>query len=407
MINLKPKSRIPHMELPVKLILALTLILTLVTWYRFHVQLWTITDGNLSEASKTTPFWDFNNLWSGSKMVLADQSERLFDMDAYRATLREMADADLPDHEWSYPPNILLIGAPLATLPQMTAYLIWTFGTLAAFFAALRLFKLPKLAAAFLMVSPALIWNMFFGQNGALTAALLLGGLMLCSKRPWIAGVLFGLLTIKPHLGILIPFILLAGGNWRCIVAAAVTGISMFLLSGVLFGFDLWHGFVTYTQPLMSEIMHASWGQSFQGNAATWFAFARSMGANLGLAYAVQGAVTLFCIGYAFTLWRRESEYDRNLLVSQTVILAFLAAPYGYTYDMPAIAVTMAVLFLRRPVFLYALPLAVLWRWPMMNHQVFEATFLPLTAPLVTLLALAIARELHGKSTPAGSPMPA
>ena len=395
------------MDRIVKIILALTVVLTLITWYRFHVQLWTITDAGLSKASRTTPYWDFNNLWSGSKMVLEGHTERLFDMDLYRATLREMAGADLPNHEWSYPPNILLIGAPLAKLPQMTAYLIWTFGTLTAYFAALRLFKFPRIAVAIIMISPALIWNSFFGQNGALTAALLMGGLMLCSRRPWIAGICFGLLTIKPHLGLLIPFILLAGGNWRSFVAAAVTGITMFLLSGALFGFDLWHGFLNETRPLMTSIMHAPWGQDYQNNAATWFSFSRSVGADLTLAYAVQIAVTLGCILYAFCLWRREADYNRNLLVSQTLVLIFLAAPYGYTYDMAGVAISMAVLFMRRPTIICAISLALLWRWPLMGHLVTQSSGLALTAPLVTLLALALARELHGKFMPASSPVPA
>ena len=79
--------------------------------------------------------------------------------------------------------------------------------------------------------------NAFFGQNGAFTAALLVGGLLAAPKRPILAGVLFGLLTVKPQLGILIPFCLLASRNWRAFASAAVTTVTLVLLTGLAFGF--------------------------------------------------------------------------------------------------------------------------------------------------------------------------
>ena len=46
------------------------------------------------------------------------------------------------------------------------------------------------------------------GQTGLLAAALLGGGLLALRPRPVLAGVLFGLLTVKPQLGLLLPFAL-------------------------------------------------------------------------------------------------------------------------------------------------------------------------------------------------------
>ena len=42
-------------------------------------------------------------------------------------------------------------------------------------------------------------------------------------KRAKLAGILFGLLTCKPHLGLVLPMVLLALGAWRTIAAAAAT----------------------------------------------------------------------------------------------------------------------------------------------------------------------------------------
>jgi len=391
---------------PVKFLLIAVACVTLFLGYSYHAGLWTLTEAGLSAASRTTPYWDFNNLWSGSKMVLAGDAHLLFDAEGYRARLREMAGADLPDHEWSYPPNILLIGAMLAQLPQLPAYLIWTFGTITAWFASVRLLKLPPLMTAAIVVSPAIIWNALYGQNGALTAALLLGGLALSDKRPWFAGVLFGLLTIKPHLGLLIPFILMAQGNWRAIIGAAVTVIAMVLLTGALFGFDLWLGFLTQTRPLMTSIMHAPWGEGYHANSATGFAFMRSLGAGIGAAYAAQAAVSLSCLIIAVALWRKAAQYDRTILIALTLCLVFLAAPYGYTYEMAGVSLACAVLFLRRPSLTYALPLALLWLWPLINHFSVQAVDVALTTPLVILLCVALTAELR-RPKPASSPAPA
>ena len=66
------------------------------------------------------------------------------------------------------------------------------------------------IAAAF----PAVFVNIGHGQNGFLTAALLGGALHLLDRRPWLAGVLIGLLAYKPQFGVLIPIALLASRRW-------------------------------------------------------------------------------------------------------------------------------------------------------------------------------------------------
>ena len=74
----------------------------------------------------------------------------------------------------------------------------------------------------FLAVAPGVAVNVFFGQNGFLTAALLIGGLVNLDRRPILSGILFGMLTIKPQFGLLLPVLLLITGRWRVIAAAVV-----------------------------------------------------------------------------------------------------------------------------------------------------------------------------------------
>lgn len=325
-----------------------------------QAMIWRLDANGISIVGGRLPYWDFSNLWAGSLMVLQGHARDLFDVTAYRANLDAIFAASLPAQEWSYPPSILLIGVPLATLPIGAAYAVWSIGTVAAFHLALRPLRLPAAAHLFVLLSPAIWLNQVFGQNGALTAALLLGGLYLAPRRPVLAGILFGLLTIKPHLGILVPFCLLASRNWRAILSAAATTGLMMLATGAFFGFDVWMLFWTETRRIMTVIMEAPYPMAYHTHAATVFVAMRSLGAGLPLAYGGQAVTTLLAIAGAVYLWRPSSALDHRSRVCITCVLAILATPYGYSYDTAPLYPAIAWFLLREraPNILFY---AVLW----------------------------------------------
>ena len=114
------------------------------------------------------------------------------------------------------------------------------------------------IAAAF----PAVFVNIGHGQNGFLTAALLGGALHLLDRRPWLAGVLIGLLAYKPQFGVLIPIALLAGGRWSTIGAAVATVAALLAFSFVTLGGGVWHAFadsMTFTQTVVLEQGGTGW----------------------------------------------------------------------------------------------------------------------------------------------------
>ncbi|MCX7302762.1 MAG: glycosyltransferase family 87 protein [Hyphomicrobiales bacterium] len=335
--------------------------------FHYHVGLWTTGADGFSEVSRRLPYWDFTNLWAGSRMAIEGHVGTLFDVDAYRAELRAMFTPNLADHEWSYPPSIILFGAPLAALPILPAYLLWTFGTIAMLHFAIRPLRLPMPLHLAALASPAVFINAMFGQNGALTAALLIGGLLAAPVRPILAGVLFGLLTVKPHLGILVPFCLIASQNWRAFLSAATTAVLLAVATGLAFGFGVWPSFLTETRALMTAIMEAPYPQLYHANALTVFVMARAAGAGLGLAYAVQAVATALAIAAAIWLWLPSTPIDSRRRALATATLAIVATPYGYTYDSIPMCVALAYLFAvtskPRPLFL-----AIGWLFPLFAH---------------------------------------
>jgi hypothetical protein len=332
-----------------------------------HFHLWILDEKGFSVLNGRLPYWDFTNLWAGSKMALEGNAAALFDVETYRATLRAMFSPMLPDQEWSYPPSVALIGAPFALLPIFPAYLAWTFGTIALLYLAIRPLRLPPLVHLAAVASPAVFVNTVFGQNGALTAALLIGGLLIAPKRPILAGVLFGLLTIKPHLGILVPFCLIASLNWRAVASASATTAILAIATGFALGFDSWLLFVTETGPLMTAIMEAPYPQPYHANAMTVFIAARSVGAAVPVAYAVQGVATIAAVCFVIWLWLPSNPVEHRMRALLTATLAIVATPYGYSYD--AIPMCIAVAYLaaspRKPPLAF---LTVIWLSPLAIH---------------------------------------
>ena len=99
-------------------------------------------------------------------------------------------------------------------------------------------------------------------QNGFVTGALLVGGVALLDRRPLASGALLGALIVKPHLALLVPFWLAAGGRWRAFAAAAASAAGLLALSWAVFGSATMAGYVSSLQA-SAAIMRAGNSEFF------------------------------------------------------------------------------------------------------------------------------------------------
>src|SRR5215212_7893226 len=163
----------------------------------------------------------------------------------------------LPFHPWLYPPVFLLVLLPFCWLPFLASYLLFQIASFLALAAAAWGLAFRKVQLApLLLLSPAAAATVIAGQNAFLTAALVLGGLRLVPIAPVPAGILFGLLAIKPQFGLLVAVALFAGRHWRALLAAVVTAAALALTSVVVFGWQAWaswFGFFLFTDPLVHQ----------------------------------------------------------------------------------------------------------------------------------------------------------
>lgn len=321
-----------------------------------------VGEDGISLVTRKLPVVDFANLWSGGYLARHADLATVFDTDAYRAWLRAYFSPRYENSEWSYPPSMLLLGVPLSFLGIVPAYLVWIAATAAALFGTLRHAGLDRSIAIAVMISPAMLQNVIFGQHGALTAALLFGALLLASARPVVAGIGAGLFILKPQLGILLLVAFLARRSWRAIAVAVAVAAGLGLLTAAAFGMDCWVLFWTRTRPLMVAVLEAPWPSGHLANGVTVFFMARSFGLALPAAYGLQGLATLCAAALAARAWRNPA-FDPALLAAFTAPLALLATPYAFTYDLVALAVATAIVMEKRswrfePVTMLA------WVWP-------------------------------------------
>ena len=100
-----------------------------------------------------------------------------------------------------------------------------------------------------MLLAPSGFVNILLGQNGFITTALAVAGFAVLPQRAVVAGIMFGLLTFKPQLGILIPIALIAMRQWSAMAAAAVTAALLLGLTHVSYGGDVWLQFWQSTMP--------------------------------------------------------------------------------------------------------------------------------------------------------------
>lgn len=330
---------------------------------------------------------DFSNVYAAGSLTWQGRPA-----EAYQPALQHAEEQavfggrEVPFYGWLYPPFFFSVAFLVASLPYAWGLAIWLAASLAAYLAAMRAI-LPRpetllIAAAF----PAVFINIGHGQNGFLTAALLGGALHWLDRRPWLAGVLIGLLAYKPQFGVLIPVALLAGGRWSTIGAAVATIAALLAVSFVTLGGGVWHAFadsMTFTQTVVLEQGGIGWEK-----IQSVFSAMRMWGAGVHLAYAVQIALALMLAASLAWLWRSNAAFE--LKASALATASLLATPYVLDYDLVALAVGIAFFVrhgLSRSFRTFEISLlAADWMVPLLSRGVAGATGIPLG--LLVLLAL-------------------
>jgi alpha-1,2-mannosyltransferase len=323
---------------------------------------------------------DFLSYWAAAVLAAGGSPADAYDVTLHHAAQQRAFafDTKLP---FAYPPPYLLLLVPLGLLPYALSAGVWIAATLAAYVAAVRRL-MPDWAGAAIAFPPVAICGIS-GQNGMLTAALFMAGLTVLGVRPFIAGILFGCIAIKPQLGILLPLAFIAGHEWRAFAGATVAVLTMIAASLIAFGTSPWLGFFGQSA-LFASI--ATDGLVGWHKMASVYTSLRLAGLPTQAAWALHIGCGIIAAIAVWQVWRSTTD-----TLTRGAILApasLLISPYLYVYDQILLIVSLYWLAQqavshRWLVPLYLLPLTTIAQFWTENPTIN-------LAPLASLTALAL-----------------
>lgn len=287
---------------------------------------------------------DFLNFWMAGRAALAPDPGQYYDLPAYNHALASVVGAGYPAQTWSYPPTQLLIAAPFGHLPYRLALLLWTGLGAAALYATLR--RIIGGRAYYVFAAPAALFAVMSGQSSLFTTALLFAGLALLDKRPLLAGLLLGLLSLKPQLALVIPVALIAGRYWRSLGAAGVTAFGLIAATTALYGLEVWRDYLSVGVPAQNAVLVHTEILATQSMPTVFMNLHRA-----GLGCTASMVVQLVCALAAaiavFWFWRRHE--DRPVAIAATLAASVAATPYLMVYDTLPLAAAGAWLLEKYP----------------------------------------------------------
>lgn len=334
-----------------------------------------LTSHGVNDAQGRPLGTDFANIYAAGVLAAEGRAAEAYQPDRQYAQAQALFGADTTIYGWFYPPVMFLLAQPLATLPYglALALALWLGVSAAAYLAVMRQL-LPGRGVWLPALGFTAVWvNVTYGQSGFLLAALLGGALWLLPTRPFWAGVLMAGLSYKPQFAVLLPFVLLAAGQWRAIAGGAVAGAVLLLVTWLAYGWPVWEHFLTSLDISRQWVLAA--GEAGFSKMQSPFAQIRLLGGSAAWAGYGQAAIALLVAACVMRHWRRHGAYADKATI--LLIGTALLSPYSFHYDVMLLAPAMAFAVQRaqtRGFLPYERSLmALLWILPMAAPSIAEA----------------------------------
>lgn len=282
---------------------------------------------------------DFTSFWGVGRMVLEGDAAAVYGPEGWLASQHPGAPANDSRYGWFYPPLFLLVVTALAVLPYVPALLMWTATGAALTLRTIWAMAPGRTALLAAAAFPGLWLTAVNGQNGGLLLGCLGGALVLLDRRPLAAGVLIGLMSFKPHFGLLIPLALICGGHWRAVLAAAATATFAHGAAVAVLGWDTAPAFLA-ALGTARDVLGA--GTLHWAKMPGPFVFALALGLGEAVAWALHGAIALGVAVTVGMLWWRRAPTP--LAGAVLACGALIATPFAYDYDLILLAIPIAAM---------------------------------------------------------------
>ena len=289
---------------------------------------------------------DYLSFYTAGRLGLSAEPALTYDRPTHERLQKEIAagisgPGAQQGYVWfGYPPTYLTVVMPFSTMPYLVAFHVFMAATAALFGLAIWTIGRSWRMVLYAFAYPAAMVTFIFGQNAFLTAGLIALALALLPRRAFLAGVLIGLLCLKPQLGLVFPVILAASGRWRAFSGAAVAVAASVVLTLVLFGPETWQAWLAYSETAKVALLEQT--VVGYGKMQSLFAVARYFGAGVGAAYLLQGVVALTVAALVGRLWRSPAAYE--VKAAAAIVATLLMTPFCLVYDLLVVAPALAFL---------------------------------------------------------------
>jgi hypothetical protein len=359
-----------------------------------------------SATEQTNPLGeDFSIFWTASKLSRAGNPLAAYDLSKLQDTQQSLLGKKTPPGcGWYYPPHFLLMSLPLSLLPYVLSLGVWLSLTISAYLVVVRSLAPHPLTIWLTLAFPATFWNLFYGQNGFLSAALLGGGLLLLNYSPILAGILLGLMSYKPQLAVLIFVALIAGRFWKTLIVAIITILALIISSVIIFGYDTWIAFYT-SIAYRKKLLESGNLISYQF-IPTFFSVYLLLGYKTLIAYLYQIILILLIVITIYFTWSKKGL--SNITASLLVLGSLLSTHFCCLYDLTLLALPLAWLgwdgYIKGWLFGEKTVLAIAWFSPLL-YFILKGTelqlipFIILALFIVALRRFVLTIRLENKNT--------
>jgi arabinofuranan 3-O-arabinosyltransferase len=306
---------------------------------------------------------DFGWMWLSGKLAGLGESARAFDYPAFSAAQLAFYGPESCHHfnRFYYPPTFLFFTYPLGWMPYLVAGAVWIAASLILYEATVYAI-ISRRAALIAAATPFFVAvDIDMPHTGFLAAAFIGLSLVFMERRPWVAGVFLGLLTFKPHFGLLFPVALVASRNWRALAVATAIAVIFGAAAAIAFGYDGWASFIDALTDRSSSL-----GPSEQAAVRlhSIFGLLHWVSGSARVAWSGQLVVSAAVVLATWVLWVKPISY--NLRAASLCVGSLLVSPYALFYDLCILSIATAFLVkdgLSRG-FLPAERTAILLCWP-------------------------------------------
>jgi hypothetical protein len=287
---------------------------------------------------------DFVHFYTLGHLAASHRVDAIYNMAALHDAQVELVPASKPDlYPAVYPPQAAVLFAPFSGWSYRQALLMWNTLTIALYALIVRstwrrvashpsdsTFVLAA-AAAF----PPFFSLILYGQISIIIlAAFWLGWLALERGRPYLAGVAFGVLALKPQFGIPLAAIVLICREWRMLAGAASSVAAQMTAVWLILGSSVFTGFAA---SIPVTLRHADWLESKPYMSHSLRAVTRLLPNWAGLPLWAALAATV--LWYTVKTWRSDAPLRVRLGV--VILASILVNPHVIIYDVVLLALPL------------------------------------------------------------------